>query len=138
MASEFHTEGLQFLLEVSFSEGQSVPTNFYIGLATNASLAEDASLASITEVSGSGYARQAVASNATDFTSAAAGTNDRKITTKIVTFSATGTWTGAATVFLATSLDNSGKLIASNQLSVVRTLYSGDTLGVSVELDLVG
>jgi hypothetical protein len=138
MAAELHTPGLQFLLEVAFSEQQSVPTNFYIGLATDASLAEGATLASLTEVSGTGYARQTVASNNTDFTSATTGTNDRKVTTKTVTFTAGGTWTGANTVFLATTVDGSGKLIASAPLSVTRTLGNGDSLTVSMEIDLTG
>jgi hypothetical protein len=136
--AELHTEGLQFILEVAFSEEQSVPANFYIGLATDTSLAEDAALTDLTEVSGTGYARQTVASNNTDFTSASTGTNDRKMTTKTVTFTAGGTWTGAKTVFLATSSDSSGKLIASAALSETRTLSDGDTLQVAIEIDGVG
>ena len=71
MAAEFHTDGLQWLLEVAFTKEQSVPANFYIGLATDALLVEAASLGDQTEVSGTGYARQPVASNNTDITSAA-------------------------------------------------------------------
>jgi hypothetical protein len=138
MAAEVHTEGLQFMLEVSFSEEQSVPANFYIGLATDASLAEDASLGDQTEVSGTGYARQAVASDNVDFTSASTGTNDRKITTKTVTFTAGGTWTGANTVFLATTINDTGKLIASAPLSETRTLVVDDTLTVAMQIDLTG
>lgn len=136
--AELHTEGLQYLLEVAFSEEQSVPANFYVGLATDASLNESDGLSDLTEVSGTGYSRQTVASNNTDITSASTGTNDRKVTTKEVTFTATGTWTGAKTVFLATSSDGSGKLIASAALSATRTLESGDTLTVSLEIDLAG
>ena len=138
MAAELHTEGLQFLLEVDFSEEQSVPENFYIGLATDESLAEDATLVDITEVSGTDYARIAVASNSTDMTSAAAGTNDRKVTTKSVVFTAGGTWTGAKTVFLATSSDGAGKLIASAPLSTERILNSGSTLTVAMSITLAG
>jgi hypothetical protein len=138
MAAEVHTEGLQFLLEVSFSEEQSVPASFYIGLATDASLAEDASLGDQTEVSGTGYARQAVASDNTDFTSASTGTNDRKITTKTVTFTATGTWTGAKTVFLASTVNDTGKLIASAPLSGTITLNNGSTLQVAIQITLAG
>ena len=139
MAAEFHAAGLQYLLEVALTEEQTAPANFYIGLATDASLAEDATLATLTEVSGTGYARQAVASNNTDLTSASAGTNDRKVTTKTVTFTAGGVWTGANTVFLATTVDGSGKLIASAPLSTTRTLaVSGDTLTIAMELNLVG
>ena len=138
MAAELHQEGLQYLLEVAFTEEQSVPANFYIGLATDAALAENASLGDQTEVSGTGYARQTVASNNVDITSATVGTNDRKITTKTVTFTAGGTWTGANTVFLATSSDDSGKLIASAPLSETRTLTDNSTLSVAIEIDLTG
>ncbi len=138
MAAELHTDGLQFILEVTFTEEQSVPANFYIGLATDVSLSETASLGDQTEVSGTGYARQAVASDNVDITSAATGTNDYKVTTKTVTFTAGGTWTGAKTVFLATTLDDTGVLIASAPLSETRTLEDTDTLTIAIQIDLTG
>ena len=138
MAAEVHTEGLQFLLECALSEEQTPPANFYIGLCTDASLAEDASLGDQTEVSGTGYARSAVASNDTDMTSAAYGTADWKMTTSTETFTAGGTWTGAKTVFLATTVDDSGKLIASAPLSATRTLANTDTLQVAILIALTG
>ena len=138
MAVELHTDGLQFILEVTFTEEQSVPANFYIGLATDVSLSETASLGDQTEVSGTGYARQAVASDNVDITSAATGTNDYKVTTKTVTFTAGGTWTGAKTVFLATTLNDTGVLIASAALSETRTLEDTDTLTIAMQVDLTG
>jgi hypothetical protein len=138
MATELHQEGLKFLLEAAFSETQAVPANFYIGLCTDTSLAEDASLASKTEVGGTGYARQTVASDGTDFTSATAGTTDWKMTTKSVTFTAGGTWTGAKTVFLASTVADTGKLIASAPLSTTRQLNNGDMLTVALEITLAG
>ncbi len=138
MAAELHTDGLQFILEVTFTEEQSVPVNFYIGLATDVSLSETASLGDQTEVSGTGYARQAVASDNVDITSAATGTNDYKVTTKTVTFTAGGTWTGAKTVFLATTLNDTGVLIASAPLSETRTLADTDTLTIAMQVDLTG
>jgi len=138
MAAEVHAEGLQFLLETAFSEEQSVPANFYIGLCTDASLAEDASLGDQTEVSGTSYARQAVASTAVGFVSASAGTNDRKVTTVEVTFTAGGTWTGAKTAFLATTVADTGKLIASQQLSGTITLVNNGTLSFTMALTLTG
>lgn len=139
MSDELCTEGLQFLLEAAFSEEQSVPANFYIGLCTDASVAEDAALADLIELSGNGYARQTVASDNTDFTSAGAGTNDRKVTTKTVTFTASGgAWSGAVHAFLATTIDDTGKLIAAAALSTTRTLQDGDSLQVSMVLQLNG
>jgi len=138
MAAELHAEGLQYLLEVALTEEQSVPANLYVGLATDAALAEDASLGDQTEVSGTGYARQTVASDNVDITSATTGTNDRKITTKVVTFTAGGNWTEANTVFLATTVGDTGKLLASAPLSAARTLTDGDSLTTAIEIDLTG
>jgi Tfp pilus assembly major pilin PilA len=140
MAALIHTEGLQFMLEVCFTKQQTVPTNYYIGLATDALLVDTDTLSTLTEVTGTGYARQAVASGATDFTSASTGTNDRKITTKSVTFTATASdWTGAKTVFLCTvTSGTSGKLIQYAPLSATRTLANGDTLTVALEIDSIG
>jgi hypothetical protein len=138
MSLEYCTEGLQHALEVVYSEEQSVPAAYYIGLCEDAAVAEDANLAGLTELAGSGYSRQAVNSDNTDFTSAAAGTNDRKVTTKTVTFTATGTWNGAEHAFLATTVDDSGKLVAAAALSVERFLVNGDSLQVSIVLTLAG
>jgi hypothetical protein len=138
MAAELHTEGLQYLLEVAFTEEQSAPANFYVGLCTDAALAEDASLGDQTEVTGTGYARQTVASDNVDITSATAGTADRKVTTAEVTFTAGGTWDGAVTAFLCTTVDDTGKLLASQQLSETRTLNDGDTLTLAFEITLAG
>ena len=138
MATEVHTDGLQWMQEVCFTEEQSVPANFYIGLATDASLAETASLGDQTEVSGVDYERQAVASNSTDITSAATGTNDRKVTTAAVTFTAGGTWTAAKTMFLATTVDDTGVLIASAPLDDTRTLEDTETLAVAIEISGAG
>jgi hypothetical protein len=138
MPTQLHQEGLQFLLEVAFSE-QQAPLGagaFYLGLCTDTLLADNATLASKTEVSGTGYARQAAASSAVGFTSAAVSTNAWKQTTLTVTFTAGGTWTGAKTVFLATSVDDTGKLIASAPLSATRTLDNGDTLSVALQMTL--
>ena len=138
MSNEVCTEGLQAMLESYFTGEQSSPVNFYMGLCTDASIAEGAGLTDLTEVTGSGYARQTVPSDTNGFTSASTGTGDWKVTTSTETFSATGTWTGATHAFLATTNDNSGKLIAVAELSTTRTLQNGDSLQVSMELTLAG
>lgn len=139
MSDEYCEEGLQHLQEVAYNEIQSVPVNYYIGLCEDASVAENANLAGLTELSGNGYAREAVASDNTDFTSASTGTNDRKVTTKTVTFTASGgAWNGAVHAFLATTIDDTGKLVAVAALSTTRTLQDGDSLQVSIVLTLAG
>lgn len=54
------TEGLQFLLEL-VTQDQSLPEDFWMGWATNASLGTSSVLSDITELSGNGYWRQPVA-----------------------------------------------------------------------------
>lgn len=137
MAAELHTEGLQYHKEVGYSEEQSVPATFYVGLATDASPAEDASLGDLTELSDTGYARQTITSNSTDCVSSAAGTNDWKMTLKTVNFanSSGGAWTAANIAFLATSSDDSGKLIASLPIpGAPLTLNDGDDVDVTFVL----
>jgi hypothetical protein len=140
MALEFHQEGLQHLLEL-MSARQTVPANYYIGLATDASLDEDAALTDVTEVAGTGYARIAVEASDVGFpTSQTQGTNDWETVTKQVTFTGgVGGWTGANTAFLCTvASGTAGKLIASGPLSSTRTLAEGDTEKVTITLQLAG
>jgi len=140
MSAEICQEGLEYILEVAFPESQSVPANFYIGLCEDATVAENAVLADLTELAGNGYARQLVPSQShIGFLSAHTGTNDHKVTTTIETFlAAGGAWNGAVHAFLATSSDDSGKLIAAVALSAERTLQDGDSLQVSIVLQLNG
>jgi len=138
MSDEVVQEGLQYILETCFSDAQSPPANFYLGLCTDAVIEETDNLAALTEVAGTGYARQTIASDSIDFTSATTGTNDRKVTTTEETFTAGDTWTGAIHAFLATSIDGSGKLILATALSATRTLENGDTLKVSIVITLAG
>jgi len=128
-----HDEGEQFLCQVAFSEEQSVPANYYVGLDNRGSLAEADNLAALSgEPSGNGYSRQAVASDNTDFT-VSQESGDYQALTKTVTFTASGGSIGPVTkMFLATSSDGSGKLIASVALSQSRTLADGESLECSM------
>jgi hypothetical protein len=91
MSDELCAQGLKWLLECNFPQSQTPPANFYLGLCTDASVAEDAALADLTELSGNGYAREVIpAGSVTGFTSSVAGTNDWKVTTITVEFEASG------------------------------------------------
>ena len=139
MSDEVVSEGLEYILETAFTELQSVPANFYMGLCEDAAVAEDAVLADLTELAvADGYARELVASDDTDFTEAATGTNDRKVTTTTETFTASGAWNGVEHVFLGTTIDDSGKLICAAALSVERFLVNGDSLQVNIIITLTG
>ena len=133
-----HDEGEKFILDVAFSEAQSVPSAYYIGLDARTSLAEADTLASLSgEPSGNGYARQAVNSDGTDFTIEQIS-GDWQAKTKTVTFTASGGQIGPVTkAFLCTvASGTSGKLIQSVALSQSRTLQSGESLNVSMYLRL--
>ena len=132
MAAQLHTEGRQWIFEVCFTEEQSVPDNLYVGLCTDTSIAENAVLADLGELSDTDYERFALVTSTADWTSAATGTNDRKMTSDTVTFEVVSsgvTWTKAESWFLATTINDSGKLIASGPLNS----GSGWTLDFSEE-----
>lgn len=139
MAAELHQQGLQDILEVFF-RGTTPYSTLYVGLAEDESLAENATLSSITEVSGSGYQRQPLSRGSTDWpTSESTGTYDWRVKSAQVTFTATGTWSTARTAFLCTvASGTSGRLIASAPLSQPRTLGNGDQLKVDFTVTLEG
>lgn len=135
-------EGEQVILEFFFRNNNLMGASpFYFGLGNNGGTpgvpAETATLASITEVSGSGYARIAVARDTTDWGATALDAGDYQTTSATKTFSATGTWTAADYLFL-TDVDSgtSGKLLATVALSASRTLVNGDSLQVSMKVKL--
>ncbi|MBN1605869.1 MAG: hypothetical protein JW940_04515, partial [Polyangiaceae bacterium] len=70
MPNIFHDDGEELVCKIVFDETVTVPASYYIGLDNRASLAEADALSGMTsaEEDGTGYARQAVASNNTDFT----------------------------------------------------------------------
>lgn len=141
MANELHQEGLEYLLKAALSEEISVPVTFYVGLASDSAPAEDAALSDLTEMASSnGYARQTINSDATDCVVADAGTNDKKCTMQVVTFTASGGPIGPFNIwFLATTVDDTGKLVASGPVSgAPMTLTAGSSYKVTPVLKLSG
>lgn len=139
MAMVVHTQGLQFLLEL-MNKAQSAPTNYYVGLATDAALAKTAVLGDQTELAAAnGYARQAVAASGVGLISASDGGDGRKLTSATVTFTASGgDWSTARTLFLATTAGDTGKLIASGPINggVGTTRTNGTSYSAEVVLTL--
>lgn len=132
--AQVHQEGLQHTLEVAYGGAQSKAATLYIGLCTGTP-AKTATLATITEITGSGYIRQAVTNNVGNVTSAAAGSDDWRMTLASVTFNATGTWTQADCWFVATSSDGSGKLLFSANIpDGPFTLEAGGSLEVTASV----
>lgn len=134
-----HDAGEEYILKAAFSEGIAVPVSFYIGLDNRVSLAEGDVLPPANEPSGNGYARQAVNSDATDWT-ATLDAGNWQVKSKTVTFTASGgpiPATGSvANMFLSTTSDNTGKLVASVALSQARTIAAGDSLQTDITIKL--
>jgi len=82
----------------------SPDSNYYLGLYTNAGEpAESATLSSITEVSGTGYARKTLARGSFSVSGSVASFAEQ-------TFTAGSDWGNVTGYFIATSSDNSGIL----------------------------
>jgi hypothetical protein len=133
-------EGEEQILDV-YLRAAAAPSSHYFGLGNNGGTpgvpAETATLAGITEVSGAGYGRIAVARNTTDWPTLALDAGDFQASSAVKQFSATGTWTAADYLFLTTvASGTAGKLIATIALSASRVLLNGDKLDVSLKVKL--
>ena len=92
---------------------------FYIRLGNNGGVpgvpADTATLAGITEVSGTGYVAQLVSRNTADWSAPVLDVGDYETESKVVTFQNTGVaaWSAADFAYLSTTSDNTGLLISS-------------------------
>ena len=131
MAQILHDEGEQYLLQAALSEEQTPPANFYLGLCNDTLVKTDALADIANEPSGDGYSRQAIPSSAAGWTVAKVSDYYRA-TGPQETFTADGgDWGTINTWFLATSADETGKLIASGDIDPARTIADGDSLLVT-------
>jgi len=134
-------EGELDILNV-YLRNTSIPASFYFGLGnlggTPGVPAETDTLATITEVSGSGYARIALARDTIDWGAPVLlDSPDYQTTSVTKQFAATGTWTAADYLFLTdVSTGTAGALIAAVALSLSRVLNNGDKLDVSMTVKL--
>ena len=138
LANIWHDEGEEYLVKVAFSEELAVPANHYIGLDDRVALAEDDTLASLTdEPVGNGYSRQAVATDNTDYTCSQVGGN-WQAKTKTVTFTASGGSIGPVqNCFLTDQAAGAvGDLYCSLALSQSRTLADGESLDVDMTISI--
>ncbi len=128
--------GEQDILDVYFRDA-SEPSSFYLRLFNDTPVETDA-LSDLTgEVSGGGYTAQALARNNTDFPTLALNSGDYQLTSKVTTFTASGgAYSSATYCVLATSTNNTGKLIAYVALSTTRTLADGESLAITFNIKL--
>lgn len=122
MSDHLENEILDHILSVG---SYTMPSAVYLGLSV-ASMGDDASG---TELSGSGYARQAVT-----FSAASGGTTSNSAA---ITFpTATGTW-GSIGYWSLWDASSSGNMLLHGAFSSAKTIASGDVLRVSAgDLDI--
>lgn len=136
----WHIEGQQFVLSLAFDteSGFEAPSNYYLGLDNRGTIDIEDTLELISdEPSTNGYARQAVSSSS----GFAIGISEGKLkaTTGVLTFVASGgSWGPVSNLFLATTINNTGLLIATVALSSTRTIADGESFTVRVGLSLGG
>lgn len=125
-------EGEQLILDI-FYRAATAPTNLFLRLA-NSTPVETSTLASLTEVTGTGYAAISLGRNTTDFPTLALVGGDYKVSMLTKTFTAAGTWTTANYLYMATTSNNTGKLVSAIALGTPRTLVGTDTLAVDYSM----
>lgn len=112
------------------------PTEFHVRLSRNFIGLSD-TLASVVEPSGNGYAPLLVERSNVGFPTIELDEADYRIVSKIVTFTAVGGQIGPANfMFLATSSDNTGVLVAAVKLENERILEDGESLQIQFKVKL--
>ena len=114
-------------IATTFFRNEENPIEFYIRLCYDA-LDEGSTLATMQgEPTGNGYAPQLVERSSAGFPTLEQDGGDWRVASKEVEFTAVGGDIGPInTVVLATSADNSGKLLAYINLTQERTILAGD------------
>ena len=129
-------EGEYSFLQTYF-RGVDVPNLFYLRLCGE-NLSESSTLATIAgEPSGSGYAPIALTVGITDFPTLEQISGDWSVVSKQVIWTASGGSIGPFnTAYLATTSDNTGKLICYFSLARERTLSDGATFTLSIRITM--
>jgi hypothetical protein len=146
MAEIAPDEGLDYMIGVLL-RAQTQPTTLYVGLFTSqspttvpASTAVLATGTGVTELTGTGYARQSI--TAATWGAPTAGGGGRQTTASTyVTFTAGGTWTAVNGFFVcttATAGTGIALFYANFDSGVARTLLNGDSLRITPRFALTG
>lgn len=127
-------QGEAAMLE-TFFRNNHIPA-FHFALY-NATPTETSTMTLTTEVTGTGYARIALARDTVGWGAPALDVGDYRTVSATKTFTASGTWTSATHLALVSSLSGTtGTLYAIVALSATRTLNNGDTLNTSMAVKL--
>ncbi len=113
--------------------GSGSPATVYVALFTaRGTDAQSDAGTTFTECSGGSYARAAVTNNATNFPAASGTTPTVKANGTTITFpTATGAW-GTVTAAGVYDAASSGNLLFWADLTVAKTIASGDTASLAV------
>ena len=121
--------GENSMLDVYF-RAATAPSH-YLGLVT-ADPGETGTPATMSEITGSGYARIQINRNNTDWPTLALNGGDYMVTSVGKVFTATGGWSAATHMVVVTSASGTtGALVLVNPLSATRTLVNTDTLTIT-------
>jgi hypothetical protein len=133
-------EGETSILDVYF-RGAAAPAGYFLRLYNTTPVLTStlASLSTFEPATANGYnpASQALGRNSTDWPTLALATSHFEVTSKTLTITAAGGTIGPVTyAAIATTSDNTGKLISYAALSATRTLNSGDSLQMTYKVRL--
>ena len=126
-------DGGEHLMLTTFYRNTDQPSEFYIRLCNDYLLDNDGLVNIQNEPIGDGYSPQLLERSTVGFPTIELHDGDFKVTSKQVSFGAVGGSIGPInTVFIATSADNSGTLIAFVTLGDTYTVQSGNNLLVTM------
>jgi len=131
-------QGEESILE-SFFRGEAAytPAGFYVRLCNDTLVETDTLITIQNEMSGNGYSAQTLERSTVGFPTKELDATDYRIVSKELTFTAVAGNIGpVTTAYLATTSDNSGKLIAFVDLAMTRTILSGDSMVVQMRIKL--
>ena len=129
-------EGEYSFLQTYF-QGVDIPSTFYLRLCEG-NLTESSTLATVSgEPSGNGYESKSLSVGITDFPTLAQVSGDWTISSKQVVYTASGGSIGPFdTAYLATTSDDTGKLVCYFSLARERTLSDGATFTLSTKITM--
>lgn len=128
-------EGEKDILDVYFDD-VAVRTSLFLRLYNDTPVETDTLATLVNETSGTGYGPITV-TRGTDWTDPALDAGDMQTVMSTKQFAATGAWTAATHLVLATvGTGTGGLLIAYVALAATRTLANGDTLDIDLAIKL--
>jgi hypothetical protein len=131
-------KGAEAMLELFYRNDTSyAPGQFYVRLCNYIPQVTDILTSIQGEPSTNGYSAQLLPTSTVGFpTKDIASDGNYRLTSATVTFTASGGNIGPIiTAYLATSSDNSGKLIAFLPLALQRTIINGDSMTYSFQVE---